>query len=422
MPIVNLLGDASNFSNPPSDCVITTDSQDMSKIPGFSHEFFDSIKTLMVKHSTLNFICGFGRTAEYRDYTNILKALNSSLAINSSVLSITLGSPADIVVMDPDGKIISKDTREIWGATYNEIDIEVGHKNDIIDIPFPLSGTYQISVLPDTGAAPTDTFSVQVELNGVVTTLAETVPIQDISGTPYTVSTAPDADNDGVLDDLDNCTTVSNPDQADNDGDGIGDFCEIVDGRPAYLTIQEPNGSEIWNGGSKQTISWSSHNIERNKRVRIYLSVDNGLNWKKIASAKNSGSKVWKIPKKRYISKQALLKICLKQTEQLCDTSDAVFTINKAPVAEAGVKQTVIVGTEVLLDGGDSYDTDSGPEPITFQWVQKRGSLVTLNDADTATPSFIPTVKGLYKFGLIVNDGSANSKQDKVTVKVKAAL
>jgi len=35
-----------------------------------------------------------------------------------------------------------------------------------------------------------------------------------------------DTDGDGVCDDDDNCPAVSNPDQADSDGDGVGDACE----------------------------------------------------------------------------------------------------------------------------------------------------------------------------------------------------
>ena len=35
-----------------------------------------------------------------------------------------------------------------------------------------------------------------------------------------------DSDGDGVTDDVDNCPTVANADQADADGDGIGDACE----------------------------------------------------------------------------------------------------------------------------------------------------------------------------------------------------
>lgn len=48
----------------------------------------------------------------------------------------------------------------------------------------------------------------------------------------WTVETAaappPDTDNDGVPDDVDNCPTAANPDQADQDGDGIGDACDCA--------------------------------------------------------------------------------------------------------------------------------------------------------------------------------------------------
>jgi hypothetical protein len=38
-----------------------------------------------------------------------------------------------------------------------------------------------------------------------------------------------DSDNDGVPDRIDNCVTVSNPDQKDSDGNGLGDACEDYD-------------------------------------------------------------------------------------------------------------------------------------------------------------------------------------------------
>jgi len=60
-----------------------------------------------------------------------------------------------------------------------------------------------------------------------------TATCTDVGGTtsefsaPFAVGCAPDdADCEGVLDQVDNCPHYANPDQADGDGDGIGDICE----------------------------------------------------------------------------------------------------------------------------------------------------------------------------------------------------
>ncbi len=50
-----------------------------------------------------------------------------------------------------------------------------------------------------------------------------------VARTPLTTD-FPDTDGDGVLDEIDNCISIANPNQADCNGDGIGDACELSGG------------------------------------------------------------------------------------------------------------------------------------------------------------------------------------------------
>ncbi|MBI4703006.1 MAG: thrombospondin type 3 repeat-containing protein [Deltaproteobacteria bacterium] len=47
-----------------------------------------------------------------------------------------------------------------------------------------------------------------------------------LEGKPWCL---PDADEDGVVDEDDNCSYLANPGQPDADGDGVGDVCDLCD-------------------------------------------------------------------------------------------------------------------------------------------------------------------------------------------------
>ncbi len=59
-----------------------------------------------------------------------------------------------------------------------------------------------------------------------------------------------DQDDDSVLDAVDNCVSDANADQADVDGDGIGDVCDPSDDRPTGTSSGSSGGSS---GGSDST-------------------------------------------------------------------------------------------------------------------------------------------------------------------------
>lgn len=90
---------------------------------------------------------------------------------------------------------------------------------------------------------------------------------------------------------------------------------------------------------------------------------------------------------------------------------------NQSPTANAGKAQTVRQGSLVTLSGS-GIDPDNGPSPLSYAWNKTAGPTVNLNGATTAQPKFTPSVKGLYTFGLVVNDGLANSPVSSVNITV----
>ena len=58
----------------------------------------------------------------------------------------------------------------------------------------------------------------------------------------------PDADNDGILNERDNCWLIYNPDQTDKDGNGRGDACENdLDGDDTFDFLDNcPNNTKIY--------------------------------------------------------------------------------------------------------------------------------------------------------------------------------
>jgi len=105
---------------------------------------------------------------------------------NLEGFTISLLSPADIVVTDPDDLIISKERSEITGAIYIVDDVDGdGDLEDFVGVPNPKIGDYLIEVIPDADALPTDTFSLMVSYGDSTIFLAENVPITDIPDEPY---------------------------------------------------------------------------------------------------------------------------------------------------------------------------------------------------------------------------------------------
>jgi len=97
------------------------------------------------------------------------------------------------------------------------------------------------------------------------------------------------------------------------------------------------------------------------------------------------------------------------------DSDQVTITVlNKPPIADAGVDQTVITTSMVTLDGSGSLDPEGSN--LTYQWIQLDGPAITLNGADTVNPSFTPMQRGEYIFKLTVFDDGNASDSDEISV------
>lgn len=114
-----------------------------------------------------------------------------TIPVKSMWSSITFGvfCPVDIQVTDPEGRVINSTTDQIPGALIGEDDLNGdGQLDHWVTIPERDYGNYQIQVIPESNAQPTDTYSVKAWLDSdgnPPTVLAQNVPVSNIPAQPY---------------------------------------------------------------------------------------------------------------------------------------------------------------------------------------------------------------------------------------------
>ncbi|MCW9017511.1 MAG: PKD domain-containing protein, partial [Kangiellaceae bacterium] len=94
---------------------------------------------------------------------------------------------------------------------------------------------------------------------------------------------------------------------------------------------------------------------------------------------------------------------------------------NERPIANAGDDQSVILTSNVTLDGSNSSDPDN--DELSYRWLivsQPENSTATLDDGTKVNPSFTPDLPGSYVVQLIVNDGVFDSAPDTVNIAAEA--
>jgi predicted secreted protein len=123
--------------------------------------------------------------AELKDYENIIPIGDSNMNVPHP-LYVGGMCPIDLIVTDPDGFTITKENEAVAGMFYLEDDWD--HDGDLEDLIFfddLKPGNYQIHVIPELGAMPNDTYTLEVFGSDDATVLAENASIGDIPAEPF---------------------------------------------------------------------------------------------------------------------------------------------------------------------------------------------------------------------------------------------
>jgi len=139
------------------------------------------------------------------------------------------------------------------------------------------------------------------------------------------------------------------------------------------LTLQSPNGGEVWVIGETEEITWADANVYD---VKIELSVDNGTNWSSIVeSTPNTGTYSW-IVAAQDSSDECLIRITNVDDNLVYDASDAAFTIDMITSVEE-----IQANIPTEFDLSQNYPNPFNP--VTFlEYQVPKASLVCIKVYD----------------------------------------
>jgi hypothetical protein len=155
------------------------------------------------------------------------------------------------------------------------------------------------------------------------------------------------------------------------------------------VSVQSPNGGEVWVVGEIEDITWASVNVDE---VKIELSADNGTSWSTIVeSTTNTGTYSWSVTAQDS-SDECLIRITNVANGYVFDISDDVFTIDIITSVE---KQD---GIPTEFDLAQNYPNPFNPA-TTIHYSVPEESPVSIKIYDLTGSEVAILVDGVKKAG-----------------------
>lgn len=147
------------------------------------------------------------------------------------------------------------------------------------------------------------------------------------------------------------------------------------------VRVISPNGSEIWNPSTVQTIEWTAAKVAS---VDIYFSSDNGTTWLKIAENIDASTGSYEWTTAELTSSECKIKIVSASDSTIADESNHLFGIyakllnltspNGGEMWAASSTQTISWASEYINNLRIEYSTDGGSSWKTVKRITPAAS------------------------------------------------
>lgn len=202
----------------------------------------------------------------------------------------------------------------------------------------------------------------------------------------------------------------------------VTDNNQLTDTDTLLITVTAPNILPVANAGPDRLHNLPPNSVQLNGSGTDEDGTITKYKWRKISGPAISfvNDSIANPVAGSLVSGTYTLELMVTDNRNGTGKDTMVLTVNAPPVANAGTDVS-ITGTSANIQLNGTASSDPEGNALSYEWSIISGTGATLNNATTATPSFVTSTEGIYSIKLKVTDQYASFDLDTVNVVVAAA-